>query len=921
MKRIYLNVNGVDRPLVTDTTKTLADVLRDNLMLTGCKVCCDNGQCGTCTVLIDEKPIKACMVPVSKYADTGAKIVTIEGIGTADNLHPLQVTWMHHGGAQCGVCTPGFIMSAKSLLDQNKNPTREEVRTWFNRNRNACRCTGYKPLTDAVMDAAAIMRGEKTREEFAAKVPDNGSIIGSKYHRPSAVAKVTGTWDFGADVTMHMPPDTLHLALVQAKVSHANIKGIDSAEAEKMPGVVKVITWKDIKGKNAITGLITFPTNKGDGWDRPILCKDKVFQFGDAIAVVAADTVENARAAAEKVKVDLEILPAYMDGWAAQEPDALEIHPGVPNVYYEQGVVKGEDTAPIMKSADVVVEAKTLCSRQPHLHLEPDCGNAYIDDNGVLTIQSKSIGLHLHHAMICPGLGVEPEKLRLVQNGAGGTFGYKFSPTIEAILGAACLAVQRPVSLVYTQYQNITYTGKRSPGYVECKLAADKTGKLLGMETNWWIDHGPYSEFGDLLTTRQAQFTGAGYDIPNIRGLGKTVCTNHAWGSAFRAYGSPQAFLSSETAMDMLAEKLGMDPLELRLKNAYRPGATTPTGQVPEVFVVDKLLEMIKPKWNEAKKRCADFNAKNTAKKRGVGISVGIYGCGLDGPDSSGAAVELTPTGVTVHDAWQDHGQGADLGTLTFAHETLRPLGLKPEQIKLSMNTTDEPNSGPAGGSRSNVLVGNAIKVSCEMLLNAMRKKDGSYRSHKEMVAENIPLRYDGKWTVQGCAEISPTTGQGSPFPVYMYEVFVPEVEVDLETGKVTVVKFTTSVDVGTIINRATVDGQIYGGLAQGIGLALTEDFDDLKKHVNLLDCGLPYPRDIPDDMEIMYLETPRPQGPYGAAGVGEAPLTAPHPAILNAIYNAVGVRILKVPALPEVVKKGLELKAAGKPAIIPARS
>jgi aldehyde oxidoreductase len=918
MKRIVLNVNGVDRPIIADPNKKLADVLREQLLMTGCKVCCDNGQCGTCTVLIDKKPIKACMVPVSKFAN-GEKIVTIEGIGTPDNLHPLQVTWMHHGGAQCGVCTPGFIMSAKSLLDQNKAPTREEVRTWFNRNRNACRCTGYKPLTDAVMDAAAILRGEKTREEFAAKVPDSGSIIGSKYHRPSAVAKVTGTWDFGADVVMHMPPDTLHLALVQAQVSHANIRGIDATAAEAMPGVVKVITWKDIKGKNAITGLITFPTNKGDGWDRPILCKDKIFQFGDAVAVVAADTVEHARAAAEKVVVDVEVLPAYMDGWAAQEPDALEIHPGVPNVYYEQGVVKGEETAPIMAAAAHVVEAETLCSRQPHLHLEPDCGCAYVDSDGVLTIQSKSIGLHLHHAMICPGLGIPPEKLRLVQNATGGTFGYKFSPTIEAILGAACLAVQRPVSLVYTQYQNITYTGKRSPGLVKTRLAADAQGKLLAMETNWWIDHGPYSEFGDLLTTRQAQFTGAGYDIPHIRGLGKTVCTNHAWGSAFRAYGSPQAFLSSETAMDMLAEKLGMDPLELRLKNAYRPGATTPTGQVPDVFVVDKLLELIRPKWQEAKARCAAF--AKPGKKRGVGISIGIYGCGLDGPDASEAAVELTASGVTVYDAWQDHGQGADLGTLTFAHETLRPLGLTPPQIKLVMNTTDCPNSGPAGGSRSNVFVGQAIKTACEMLLNAMRKPDGSYRSHAEMVAENIPLRYDGKWVAQDCTAISSETGQGNPFPIYMYEVFVPEVEVDLETGKVTVVKFTTAVDVGTIINRATVDGQIYGGIAQGIGLALTEDFDDLKKHTNLLDCGLPYPRDVPDDMEIMYLETPRPLGPFGAAGVGEAPLTAPHPAILNAIYHACGVRVLKVPALPEVVKRALTEKAAGQAGIVPARS
>ena len=918
MKRIIINVNGVDRPLIVDPAKKLADVLREQLLMTGCKVCCDNGQCGTCTVLIDSKPVKACMVPVSKYQN-GEKIVTIEGIGTSENLHPLQVTWMHHGGAQCGVCTPGFIMSAKSLLDQKNNPTREEVRGWFNRNRNACRCTGYKPLTDAVMDAAAIMRGEKTREEFASKVPDNGSILGSRYHRPSALAKVTGTWDFGADVVMHMPPDTLHLALVQATVSHANIKGIDTAEAKKMPGVVSVLTWNDVSGKNAITGLITFPTNKGDGWDRPILCKEKVFQFGDAIAIVAADTVEHARAAAEKVKVDLEILPAYMDGWAAMAPDALEIHPGVPNIYYEQGMKKGDETESIMTEAAFVVEADTYCSRQPHLHLEPDCGCAYIDDDGILTIQSKSIGLHLHHAMIAPGLGIAPEKLRLVQNGAGGTFGYKFSPTMEALLGVAAMATKRPVSLVYTQYQNITYTGKRSPAEVKCKLAADKDGNLLAMETDWWLDHGPYSEFGDLVTVRQGQFTGAGYDIKNIRGHGKTVCTNHAWGSAFRAYGSPQAFLSSETAMDMLAEKLGMDPLELRYKNVYRKGAPTPTGQEPDVPVLDKLLDLIRPKWEEAKKHVKAFKVEG--KKRGVGLSLGIYGCGLDGPDGAEAAVELTTTGVTVYDAWQDHGQGADLGTQTFAHHTLQPLKLKPEQIRLVMNTTDQPNSGPAGGSRSNVFVGNAIRVSCEMLLNAMRKPDGSYRTYKEMVDEKIPLRYDGKWVAADCTACDPVTGQGNPFPIYMYEIFMPEVEVDLETGKVTVVKFTTAVDVGTIINRVTVDGQIYGGLAQVIGLALTEDFDDLKKHTNLLDCCLPYPRDIPDDMEILYLETPRPLGPFGAAGVGEAPLTAPHPAILNAIYNACGVRILKVPALPEIVKKALDEKAAGKSGVVPAHN
>lgn len=909
MKRISVNVNGVERWVVADPKRSLADVLREQMMLTGCKVCCADGQCGSCTVLIDGKPIRACVTPMEKLA-AGAKIVTIEGIGTPENLHPLQVAWMAHGSAQCGVCSPGFIMSAKALLDKTLTPTREEVRAWFHRNRNLCRCTGYKPLIDSVMDAAAIMRGEKTVYDVMPKAKGDGSILGTEYIRPSAVAKVTGTWDFGADVALKMPVGTLRLALVQAEVSHALIKGIDTAEAEKMPGVERIITWKDVGGKNAITGLITFPTNKGDGWDRPILCKEKIFQFGDAIAIVAADTEEHARAAAKKVKVELEVLPAYMSGFAALAPDAMEIHPGVPNAYYEQGVVKGADTKPLMASAAAMVDITTYCSRQPHLHLEPDCGEAFVDDDGVLTILSKSIGVHLHHAMICPGLGIPPEKLRLIQNPTGGTFGYKFSPTMEALLGVAALVTKKPVSLVYDQYQNITYTGKRSPANINIRLACDKNGKLTAMETDWWLDHGPYSEFGDLVTLRQAQFTGAGYHLENIRGKGRTVATNHAWGSAFRAYGSPQSFLASEIAVDMLAEKMGEDPFEFRYKNLYNENSTTPTGQKPEVLVLPKLFDMIRPKYQEAKKRCAEFNKANSDKKRGVGVALGIYGCGLDGPDSSEARVEMTPTGFIVHSGWEDHGQGADLSAQTMAHEVLRVTGVSPEQIKLVMADTFGPNGGPAGGSRSNVFCGNAIRVSAEMMLNAMKKPDGGFRTYKEMVAENIPLSYDGKWVAAACTDCSPDTAQGNPFPIYMYEVFVPEVEVDLETGETKVVKFTTSVDVGTIINKATVDGQIYGGLAQGIGLALTEDFEDLELHTNLKDCGIPYPKDVPDDIEILYLETPRDLGPFGAAGVGEAPLTAPHPAILNAINNACGVRVFRVPALPEVIRMGLEAKA-----------
>jgi aldehyde oxidoreductase len=814
---------------------------------------------------------------------------------------------MAHGGAQCGFCTPGFIVSAKGLLDTNPKPTRAQVREWFEVHRNACRCTGYKQLVDAVMDAAAVLRGEKAKDDLVFKLPADGSIWGANYPRPSALAKVTGTLDFGGDAGLKLPPEALRLALVQAQVSHGLIKSLDTSVAERMEGVYKIVTPKDVKGKNRITGLITFPTNKGDGWDRPILCDEKVFQYGDALAIVCADTEAHAKAAAAAVKVELEELPAYMSAPAAMAADALEIHPGTPNVYFTQKIAKGQETGPIFARAPVVVEDDFYVGRQPHMPMEPDVGFAYLGNEGQLVIQSKSIGLHLHAAMIAPGLGVELDKLVMVQNPTGGTFGYKFSPTMEALVGAACLATGKPCFLRYDYQQQMSYTGKRSPFFINLRLAADSQGKLLAMESDWTVDHGPYSEFGDLLTLRGAQFIGAGYDIPNIRGEGRTVCTNHAWGSAFRAYGSPQSEFASEVLMDELAEKLGIDPLELRYHNVYRPGSKSPTGQDPEVFSLPEMLDWLRPKYQAA---LAKAKQGSTAEvKRGVGVSIGVYGCGLDGPDTSEAWVELNPDGgVTVFSCWEDHGQGADAGALGTAHMALRPLGIRPEQVKLVMNDTSKaPNSGPAGGSRSQVVTGRAIKAAAEALLEGMKKPEGGYRTFAEMTAAGLPLKYVGKWSAP--ANACDNNAMGRPFVVYMYGVFMAEVAVELKTGATAVEKMTMVADVGKINNRLVVDGQIYGGLAQGIGLALTEDYEDIKKHSTLMGAGFPYITRIPDDIEIHYVETPRPEGPFGAGGVGELPLTSPHASIINAIYQACGARVTRLPAKPEKVLEALRGK------------
>ena len=331
MIKKVLNVNGVERTLIVDQEALLSDVLRKQLHLTGVKVGCGNGQCGACNVILNGKLVRTCTTRM-KRVENWSSITTIEGIGTPINLHPIQKAFIFHHAIQCGFCTPGFIVSAKCLLDQNPNPSREDVRDWFQKYRNACRCTGYSMIVDAVMDAAKCLRGEITDQALEYKAPADGKVYGTRIPRPNFVAKACGIWDFGEDMATQLPEGTLQAALVQPKVSHAIIKGIDTSEAEKMPGVFKVVTHKDVKGRNRITGLITFPTNKGDGWDRPILNDTKIFQYGDVVAIVCADTRENAQAAAEKVKVDLEVLPAYMNAPAAMAEGAIEIHPGTPNV-------------------------------------------------------------------------------------------------------------------------------------------------------------------------------------------------------------------------------------------------------------------------------------------------------------------------------------------------------------------------------------------------------------------------------------------------------------------------------------------------------------------------------------------------------------------------------------------------------------
>ncbi|MDL2236959.1 molybdopterin-dependent oxidoreductase [Christensenellaceae bacterium OttesenSCG-928-K19] len=914
--RKTLAINGVEKMFICDPeVDTLADVLR-RMGLTGTKVGCAKGQCGICSVILDGKVVRACTRKIRAVKDYSS-VTTIEGLGTAENLHPLQLAWIVYGGVQCGFCTPGFIMSAKGLLDENQSPTRQEVRAWFQKHRNACRCTGYKPLVDAVMAAAKVLRGEITMEELSWKIPEDGRIYNTHIPRPAALSKVLGVCDYGDDIAMKMPDDTLYLAVVLPGCSHANILGIDTSEAEAAPGVEKVITSKDVKGINRITMPVADVRSHADGFEHPFIMDKKVFRYGDVVAAVLADTPRHAREAAKLVKLDLEPLPEYLNALDALAEDAVRVHPDMPNLFLQNPVIKGDDTRDVLDNSPYVAEGSFYSTRQPHLVLEPDTAQAYIDADGVLTIQCKSLGIYLAKATIAAGLGIDAEKIRIIENPTGASFGYTLSSSTAGLLGAATMAVGgRPVSMTLSYEEHQHFTGKRAASYSNARIGCDENGRLTGLEFDIAYDKGPYTEVAGQLIQKALRFFGAPYYIPNIRGLAKDVFTNHSYSTAYRGFGSPQVYTASEQLMDMLAEKIGMDPFEFRYKNVYRPGETNNTGTVLSVYPMQEIFDKIRPKYEMLKERAKKLSTDK--KKRGVGVACGHYNVTGNAGEYSEVSLELNPDGsVTTYNSWEDQGQGADVGTLVHVHECLRPLGITVDQIKLVQNDTQTcPPTGPAASSRSHYMAGNATLDAATKLMDAMRKPDGSWRTYDEMVAENIPTKYLGSFsTADLTSPMDPNTAQGNPTPEYTYGVFICEVEVDVDTGKTKVIAMHGVADIGVVGNYLAVDGQAYGGMMHTIGFALTEDYQDLKKHKDLMGSGFPYIEMIPDgdDFTIEYVETPRASGPHGSSGCSELFQSGGHISVINAIYDAVGVRIYDLPATPEKVKAALEEKAIGK--------
>ncbi len=883
MKEISLTINGIERKVMCTPDKVLIDLLREDLKLTGAKQSCDRkGQCGACTVIVNGKAVRSCLQKVERLE--GADIITIEGLGTPENPHLIQEAFVLAGAIQCGFCTPGMIMTTKGLLDKNSDPTIEEIKKAFA--HNLCRCTGYTKIIDAVQMAAQFIRGENSPEKEREKI--GTEMIGESHQRPSAMIKACGLAKFSADIQLDNP---LEVAVVHSTEYHAVIKSVDPSEAVKMPGVAGIMTADDIQGTNRIRVFVP---------DQPVLCEDVVRTLGDPIAIVAAETREQARAAAAAVRVTYEPLPVMMTPEASLAEGAYQIHKHSPNLCFTQPQTRG-DAEKAIADAKVSVEAEFSTQMNHQAPLEPEVSVACLEGEGEeaeLVVYGRGIQINAMAAQIQEAVGWD--KVRYKEPFVGGQFGIKASIVTEAVAAAAALHFKRPVRYVPSLAESMLVTNKRHPFAMKIKMGADADGYFTGYTNEFVVDKGAYFLLGPIIPLRTLHMLSGPYKLDNIYGMAKLAYTNNASGGAARGAGPPQGAFAMECAIDMVADQLGMDKLEIRKKNSLRPGEAMSTGVKAEQWSFPELCDAIKPHWDRAKRDAAA--GKTGGVMRGVGLGCHSFGIAEPG-DNAQLFVELDPDdGITIYAAVADPGEGNDSMLTQIAAHT---LGIPREKVRLYTRDTDKTvDMGPSAGSRMTYMAGGA-------LLNALDKlkavyKESGLKTYAEFKAAGKPTRFEGTKAVPG-GELDPVTGQGPGYDSQVHNIQMAEVEVDTGTGEVRVLKITSAVDAGTILHRLNFEGQSEGGMDQGVGYALREEYVHGKSN-DWKTFKFPTMQQS-FEVEHVTREETRIRGPLGATGIGEMTMTSTAPAVINAIHDACGVWICDLPATPEKVKAALAAK------------
>jgi CO/xanthine dehydrogenase Mo-binding subunit/aerobic-type carbon monoxide dehydrogenase small subunit (CoxS/CutS family) len=912
---IEFTLNGRPARTAGDPATPLTDVLRDELRATGTKVGCDDGRCGACTVLVNGRVARACLTPVEKVR--GAAIVTIEGLGSPEHPHPLQQALVETGAVQCGFCTPGMIMASKALLDASPRPTRDQIVKALG--ANLCRCAGYPSIVEAVERAAAVLRGDAVAQPL---LP-----VGDSWEE---MAKATGRALYAADLVRE---GMRHLKVVRSPHAHARIVEVDTAEARAIPGVEAVLTAEDVPFNHHGRAI----------QDEAVLARDRVRMVGEPVAAVVAISEAIASEAAARVRVRYEALPAVRSPRQALEPGAPRLHDRG-NVLARQAIHRGDVEAGLGR-ADVTVDGTFTTPFIEHAYLEPEAALAWIDDEGRVVIQTGTAHPHLHRLEVSRALGLPADRVRVVAVALGGHFGGRVDVAMHCILGVAAGRLRRPVRCVYTREESFASTTKRHAFEIRGRLAADRDGRIEGLRLDMVADTGAYASAGTFIITRAAVSGSGPYDIPHVWLGGDAVYTNNTLAGAMRGFGAPQSTFALESLMDVLARRLGMHPIELRLRNALRPGHVLPTGfRVGNGTAVVETLEAIRPHYDEALGRARESRG-NGDVQRGVGVASMWFGVGSTGGERpSHADVELRSSGrVVVQAGATDAGQGSDYVLRRVAADV---LGVPLSQVDLVRgDTAITRDTGSCSGSRVTFYVGNAVRIAAGALKRAIVEAAArameapadilEIRDGHVIVLEapgrrialadlarraetsGAPLHERGTYDPDTCP-LDPATGIGRPYATYASATHMAEVEVNVRTGLVRVRRVVAAHDVGKVLNPAGARGQVEGAVMMGIGFALMEEFvPGVTRGFSRY--RIPTTRDVPA-IETIFVERPDPAGPFGGKGLGECALVPAAPAILNAVADATGARIARLPATPPRVLEALAATATRRPAPRPRR-
>ncbi|MBN1044298.1 MULTISPECIES: selenium-dependent xanthine dehydrogenase [unclassified Clostridium] len=845
-------LNGQEKSV--DENKKLLKYLRDDCNITSVKNGCSEGACGTCMVIVDGKAIKACVLTTEKV--NGKTITTIEGF-TDREREVFAYAFTEAGAVQCGFCIPGMVISAKALFNRTLEPTMEDVKKALI--GNICRCTGYVKIEKAIMMAAEIFRKNKEVPKVSCK-----GLIGEPMARVDAKDKTLGLGEYTDDIRIE---GMVYGAALRSKYPRALVKSMDITEAENLKGVIKIVTAEDIPGQRYLGHLKK---------DTPALIKvgEETRYLGDAVALVAAETEDIAKEALKYIKVDFEELKPLSSPIEALKDDAPKIHEGG-NILVHEHLVRGNADEAI-KSSKYVVTNKYSVPFTEHAFLEPEAAVAVPDGEDGLIVYTGTQSIYDDLREIGSLLNLGEDKLRIISEYVGGGFGGKEDMSCQHHTALLAYLIKKPVKMCLTRQESIMVDTKRHAMEMEFTTACDENGKLTAMKAEIIADTGAYASLGGPVLQRACTHAAGPYNYQNMVVDGIAVYTNNTPGGAFRGFGVTQSAFATECNLNQLAEMVGIDPFEIRMLNAIRPGEVLANGQIAdEGTALVETLEAVKDSYYSNKYAGIACTFKN------AGVGVGI-------PDTGRCKVKVIDGKVHIRTSAACIGQGVGTVVVQVVGEI---LGIPASQIVYETpDTRITPNSGTTTASRQTVFTGEATRIASLKLKEALKSKSLQELEGTEFLGEYIGI----------------TDKMGSPKENPVSHVaygFATQVVIIDEKGKL--VKVVAAHDVGKAINPKNVEGQIEGGVVMGLGYGLTEDYiiENSVPKVKFGTLGLLRATQVPEIVPII-IEKNTQELSFGAKGVGEITCIPTAPAVQGAYYKLDGIFRRELPLKNTFYKK-----------------